>query len=1274
MMNQREFQYDQNRTELSYGGRNEPMSIGGTNNYALTLFRAGEVGGIKVPSYGIESTTTKKILITQDVTVPSTAGGSSPEFLILSFPHNVKNSGKIFIRWVQIGIVDWIFYSDLNYSEDLSSGYSLGRTVSSVLAVSGSTIATGFAPLQGNVDAIVYTALWNLFDTTITSILPQAVNEKNIVANAQLSEGAVGLGFPIYEPELKSTTGTVIEQVYSNHILQGTTAINTVAGPGTITITPRSMVYGTFRLEITVRWNVTIVGPTLPVMTVAYGGTIFNTVTNTAQQVTRATLSVGNPSSLAGLSVTTYSNVQNQTGAGFPISSFVVNVSGTSTANVSFDFGVFALEDNNPGYLAPGNAFHIRNPVPNSIMLLGGAINYEVIPNIALSRDIKTSTGNSLLDMKDLKVVKRLLSRQSGPSAVKMVYPRSVYADLCNQGFFENMCHRENLNTALNTSGGWSVLGDVVGAGLGFTPYAAYAPLAQAAGRFMDGNNGSGTQVIPRRRQRGNLSGGNATLTPAAVLTVETVGKHILDLAGEIGWGQLRVDETLEPMLKMGRGFYCKNAFLLKAAWDDYLAKGLPIASFSNNTVNAAGIFQGITRYIMSYGSIGDCIINNGLITPTAPLAWPVTATMWYKPTSLWSVVELITPNDDGDYEVCNLGCNCTFCNGTLYTVDGDWKTMVSVEDNPISFENTPAQLWYYECPTGFSFSAPLPVAQALGNACAGFSFALNNGPTVSVDYDATVVSTEEVIPEGVWGNAARSYKDPNLDVKLKNIFRGMNGGFYNGFNVAKGVTVSPNGVANTVNVFVSDVPLESFDYITLRTRDSDMLPDDLSYEIFIRVQNAEDPTKPNLTPATVKSLQAFYASLHIAMVVSQRQDPVFITLFMGFENKFDEVFFEGDSLGLALLLALMNAPYGPVVTGAVAMDGNILGVDLVETKYKRFKDMMPFVYPAGSVQIEKAVKPSQFLLGNFQRATEYTKQGVALSDEVPIYEVTNFSNALFAVIGGAQVAAKVGSESASSNSEVRDKSIKAKQAVGLGLAKTIPMTTRPERKPKAAKEAVSKEVKSPWYGTKFAVSRAGKSVGMLFDDLVEADEDFAKDFFAAFPVRTKADKSAYMPAAVKMVNAKFGSSNGKRYPPTKAVSAYNRGLMLLDSDYVQADQDVFGDLEIYVPEMGEYVNTVDQVRNNEENTAVINAAAYINKVWENFLINRETSKDYNIIRKMTPGAAATTTTVRKPGIKGKRTQPAPSVKTITPNVVQTSTITQQQQLPDDELDFDAFA
>lgn len=1096
---------------LNYPIRDQKLTSSGHNQYFLTLFMPGEVGGRKVPTYGIESTTSKKILLTQDIVVPSSANGSSPEFLVLSFPHNVKCQGKIFLKWAQEGINQWCYFTNITYSELLNSGYSKARSVSSIITVSASTIATGFAPLQGNLDAITYSYLWNLRDPTITSILPQCVDEKNLVANGQLSDGAVGLGLPLYEPVLSPTSPLTFETTYQDDIILPTvtlTNLNGAANP--VIVQLPTMVFGSFRIEYTATWTLTAAPVGRAGIRFGYGSRIFNPVNNTESEIEEAG---GATQSITGgqlLQTTCWSNTKGRNGLSAPITylSFYWNgVAGNNgVGTCQIDVNLFILEDLTPGYLSPGTAFHVRNPVPNSIILLGGGINFEAVPNSTLARDLKTTSGNSVIDISDLKMVKKALSRHERDPNLKMCYSRLQYMDLCAKGYFTQMSHRAVLHEYVNQAGGWSTLGDIVGAGLGFTPFRAFAPLAPIVGRLLDGHQRE--QETPQQKKhyasgRRNLCAGEETLTfKAQPYWIDWSEKsnqsrvtRMLSFIKSIGWGEAMMRESKMKTVDVADGYYPIMALEIQRYWEKARLLNQPIARATPAGMIGCGMGKSLGELLQIHGHLEDCVIENGYVRPLKPMQWSIVAALWYSPRSEWIMMEEAGETPEG---VELLSCCCAaLCDSQhVILIDKDGRHTGTKSSEPFfSMENKEGAKWAVSCEHNTALYATKAMLQRSQTATPQEGGRRNLCGTVVAQQDGSAFSAtvgegeeyDDTIPRSTWSKYVYRPDDPEAVNKSFNYLRGLATEYVDEMNVATGVTISnlAGAKGKAVSVVVSLRPLQGFSYRKMLLSFSGQEP----ITAFIRKENISGFPEGQQEADQAEEMELLF-SLYTALFLSQLSDQFFITLLCEQDHLADSCSFGGNSLGLAFLMALLNVPRGPMITGGLKMDGSTIGVKYIQQKFASFLNAYPIIYASGSDStLQGRIETGDIAAGAYNQATRYTGS-LALSDTKNIFEVSNFSSAVLAALGAALTMRKVGVEKISTPTEEQQKRRVQTEKAYAGI-RTTPMVMNPNV-PQVQKTATRPSL----FNSLIPVaSPTGKGQKYTFSELKQEYPDIMKDY-----------------------------------------------------------------------------------------------------------------------------------------------------------------------------------
>jgi len=469
---------------LSYDERDQSLDDSSINKYFLSIMMPNKYGGVKVPDYNVDATTTKKILLSTNVQVPTNALNATPNILFIFTPHNLTFQLQVWVRWPSIGITNWAFWQNLRPTEELSVNYSRARLVSAMCNIQSASIATGGAPLQGTIDAVAYQELFPLAEgpPPFASVLPYTTDEKSMVASLPSATGVVMLAIPDSQSELSSCTSTSI--VTGESSWYNFTVNNSFFNPAgaTVRFVLPQPIFGSLAINGQFEYNLNSsvsVQPTNIRLTLFTR--TFNSTTNTVSdvQVYTAILSSCDPQQPSGqgnqFNTISYTYVNDPWNG--PITSFNITLVGPATTSLFANFNVADLEGEARGFIRPGCAAVINNPAPASLLTVGGTFNYEVVPNANLSKDLKITTGASYVQPKDIHMIKRAMSRECPDPRVKLIYALDEYNALCNERFFEHLSPR---NTLKNMAFG-SYLGPLMMGALKYGP-----KLIKAAGPVID--------------------------------------------------------------------------------------------------------------------------------------------------------------------------------------------------------------------------------------------------------------------------------------------------------------------------------------------------------------------------------------------------------------------------------------------------------------------------------------------------------------------------------------------------------------------------------------------------------------------------------------------------------------------------------------------------------------------------------------------------------------------------------------------------------------------
>lgn len=262
---------------IAYTPRDLDPQFADVNWFFATIMDPIAIGGVKVPDYGLLPTTTKRILISDTINVPTNATNGTPLIGVMFTPNDPENVGYLFIYWEAQGLNRWYFWRALSLTESLTANYARSRTVSAALSLTSASIATGLATLQGTVDAVAYQDFWNLFTAAPNSILPYNQDDKSIVTNVPLAKGVIMLAQPYEDNELQNIEGTSVH--YADSVFF--TVNQTVAHSTTADQLIGTFIFGAYQLQIACSVNAVAAVPNGSNCSVQAISVIFNPLTNT---------------------------------------------------------------------------------------------------------------------------------------------------------------------------------------------------------------------------------------------------------------------------------------------------------------------------------------------------------------------------------------------------------------------------------------------------------------------------------------------------------------------------------------------------------------------------------------------------------------------------------------------------------------------------------------------------------------------------------------------------------------------------------------------------------------------------------------------------------------------------------------------------------------------------------------------------------------------------------------------------------------------------------
>lgn len=456
------------------------------NSIVLTTLCPIQTEGIRIPDFSTVATTTKKTLINQSLQIPSNAQQNTPDILFLYLPHNKRYAIYIFVKWPQESIFNYTFWKVVDADQKVADVYSRSRFVSGAFSVVANTVTGTDLTIRGDINAVQFQDLPEISTLNHATITSYKRNDKDVISSRKISDGVIAIAHPDDDTTLKPT---LTHSVYNSdsailvkQIVQFSGGLSQefelpIIGIGALELSVQTIIQCLFVDNVN---NDNKVEINLELM-----GDEFDDATNTVSEVLLDRACIGCTETMAlgeeacvcptgGFTWVPTTVLSIYTGSAIPAKRIKVRVNGfigsTSWTEGEFVVMVKYLENYWTGYSRPGTLISVSGVAPNTQLELGGATNWEVVPDKTLQKDIPITTS-SKGDPSDLLVLKYLMAAGFPDPRIKFLYTLKEYDALWSAGLFNEVARRHNLDKyAMSLPGilkqGWHMFRPLIRAGV----------------------------------------------------------------------------------------------------------------------------------------------------------------------------------------------------------------------------------------------------------------------------------------------------------------------------------------------------------------------------------------------------------------------------------------------------------------------------------------------------------------------------------------------------------------------------------------------------------------------------------------------------------------------------------------------------------------------------------------------------------------------------------------------------------------------------------------
>lgn len=442
------------------GDLNKNESSTDKNNYLMSILDPMGYPGIKLPGWNIIGTVPKRTNVNYQQEVPINALGSTPDLLLWYTPHNSRFKLTLLIKWVAQGITKYIFWKFIRSDDDVNTLYDQGRLVTSGFSIYDQTSSrVGGNIVKGAINAIQYSQLPNLSTLTHSNLSASCRNNRDVVVSQPLHYGVFCNAFPltteIKELDNSARWNTAEEEkrrwVDGTPIVIGITNLLVPADIFWLVGAFKVVAYGR------INWigNNTSVSITLRLFSERYNEITQLLIT---EDITQAYYGSGTPqlifvgTSQSGIvcqSSFHFSQEYIQSRDAPPVTYFVLEVAEANGGVISpgsiISIDVIDHQAANPGFISEGALVSMAGLDGESVLNISGAHNWELIPNLTLQKDVQTNTGGRG-DPTDLLIAQYMVSNFNSDPRFRLLYTLPEYQVLRMDGFFQKFASYENLD------------------------------------------------------------------------------------------------------------------------------------------------------------------------------------------------------------------------------------------------------------------------------------------------------------------------------------------------------------------------------------------------------------------------------------------------------------------------------------------------------------------------------------------------------------------------------------------------------------------------------------------------------------------------------------------------------------------------------------------------------------------------------------------------------------------------------------------------------------
>lgn len=422
-----------------------------------------------IPDTDMTACIKKPVTLTKNVVVPSTP--TSGEILAVWLPENKTNNLWLFV-WVTAQN-RYVFFQIVQIDQNLSSSFTRGRLISSILKVMSSTISSTSSAISGTINSIAYQEIPAISTLTYTSLAPYVRDGKSMLINQSVQEGVVALSqptgsqpFEVFDNGFAYSTDSELV-IVSNPITDPaawvTAPIAMAVGPtyvvydsnNSINLPIPANVFGYKKATVLVGYTATVAAFVTFIVEYRYlqvGGD-WVTVTNVLNTVAQATV-LSSP----GITFNTVLlPIPNTSG-------YLEQVQVLAYTNIATTITVQTL--NNATYIetcysnyyfngvnSPGVLVATQGLGPNQVLSFAGKLNYEAVPDAQLALNVNTE-GPSVdtTNPFEMFMVQKFLSSPQSPW--KLVWGEREYEYFIQTRFHEIT----DLNTIAKSAGFGDIL------------------------------------------------------------------------------------------------------------------------------------------------------------------------------------------------------------------------------------------------------------------------------------------------------------------------------------------------------------------------------------------------------------------------------------------------------------------------------------------------------------------------------------------------------------------------------------------------------------------------------------------------------------------------------------------------------------------------------------------------------------------------------------------------------------------------------------------------